>query len=92
MLHKIQKKIPTINRDYVEWHRGRMEYGLWLIKLGTKEIYQSVDAAREHLSDFLLKPYQRQRHVSIFICGFCQRPCPLMTITALNSFMLRLNC
>ena len=40
MLHKIQKKIPTINRDYVEWHRGRMEYGLWLIKLGTKEIYQ----------------------------------------------------
>jgi hypothetical protein len=70
MLFQRQETIPAIKRDYVEWHRGRAEYGLWLIELETEEIFQKVEAAREHLSDFLLKPYHRQPHVSVFICGF----------------------
>jgi hypothetical protein len=70
MLYQKQETIPLIKRDYVEWHRGRTTYGLWLVELGTEEISQKVEAAQEHLSDFLLKPYHRQPHVSIFICGF----------------------
>jgi 2'-5' RNA ligase len=34
------------------------------------EVSQKVAAAREHLSPFLLKPYQRQPHITIFVCGF----------------------
>src|SRR5271169_1847545 len=70
MLHQRQETIPAIRRDYVEWHRGRTKFGLWLIELGTDELYQKVEAARKHLYDFLLKPYHRQPHISIFICGF----------------------
>jgi 2'-5' RNA ligase len=70
MLHQRQETIPAIRRDYVEWHHGRTIYGLWLIELGAEELYLKVEAAREHLSDFLLKPYHRQPHISIFICGF----------------------
>lgn len=70
MLYHKQETLPASQRDYVEWHRGRTTYGLWLVELGTEEIFQQVAAAREHLSDFLLKPYHRQPHVSIFICGF----------------------
>ncbi|HYA87668.1 MAG TPA: 2'-5' RNA ligase family protein [Nitrospirota bacterium] len=70
MLHQGLETIPASKRDYVEWHRGRAEYGLWLIELGTEELFQQVYAAREHLSDFLLKPYYRQPHISVFICGF----------------------
>ena len=70
MLYQKQETIPAGKRDYVEWHRGRTTYGLWLVELGTEEISQKVEAAQEHLSDFLLKPYHRQPHISLFICGF----------------------
>lgn len=70
MLHQTQETIPASQRDYVEWHHGRRTYGLWLVELGTEEISKKVEAARKHLSDFLLKPYLRQPHISIFICGF----------------------
>lgn len=57
-------------RDYPEWHRGRKHYTLWLIEPRSEEIYKRVNAAREHLSEFLLKPYQRQPHITLFVCGF----------------------
>lgn len=70
MLYQKQQTIPASQRDPVEWRRGRTTYGLWLVALGTEEISKKVETAREHLSDFLLMPYHRQPHVSIFICGF----------------------
>jgi len=70
MLHQRQQTLPASERDYVEWHRGRTTYGLWLVELETEEISKKVQAARKHLADFLLKPYHRQPHISIFICGF----------------------
>jgi 2'-5' RNA ligase superfamily len=57
-------------RDHSEWHRGRLNYGLWLVELASEEVFEKVAAAREHLSDFLLAPYFRQPHISLFICGF----------------------
>ncbi len=70
MLHQRQVTIPTVIRDRPEWHRGRMKFGLWLVNLCKEEICGYIEQAKEYLSDFLLKPYHRQPHISLFICGF----------------------
>jgi hypothetical protein len=70
MLHEHKETIPSLVKDHVDWHRGRREYAVWLIELGSGEIRDKVEAAREHLSEFLLKPYLRQPHVTLFACGF----------------------
>ena len=70
MLHKNRQTIPSPVHDYPGWHRGRQDYSVWLIELGGEEVFQKIDAARELLSDFLIKPYQRQPHITIFVCGF----------------------
>ena len=70
MLLRNQKTIPSLLHDYPEWHRGRQDYSVWLIELGRREISQKVAAAREQLSDFLIKPYQRQPHITVYVCGF----------------------
>ncbi len=70
MLHQRQETIPAIIRDHPEWHRGRKKFSLWLVDLCKDEICEYVKRAKEHLSDFLLKPYHRQPHISLFICGF----------------------
>jgi hypothetical protein len=60
-------------QDYSEWHRCRRNYGLWLIELASEDVCEMISAAKEHLSDFLLTPYHRQPHISLFICGFPAR-------------------
>ncbi len=70
MLHQNQETTPSPVHDHPEWHHGRQDYSVWLIELGRMEVSRKVDAAREHLSDFLIKPYQRQPHITIFVCGF----------------------
>ena len=70
MLHRNQETIPSPIRDYPEWHRGRRDYSVWIIELSGKELSKKVAAAREHLSDFLIKPYQRQPHITVYVCGF----------------------
>lgn len=70
MLHQRQETIPSIIQDHDEWHRGRKNYSLWLIDAATEKICKKVEAAKEHLSDYLLKPYQRQPHITMFVCGF----------------------
>lgn len=70
MLHKGRKTIPSCIQDHPEWHRGRTDYCLWLIGIENEELHHKVEAAREHLSEFLLKPYRRQPHITLFVCGF----------------------
>jgi 2'-5' RNA ligase len=70
MLHDHKETIPSPVRDYPEWHRGRREYSVWLIELEGAELVKKVEAAREHLSEFLQKPYLRQPHITLFACGF----------------------
>ena len=70
MLHERRETIPSIIKDHPEWHRGRRDYSLWLINASTGEICEKVGAAKEHLSAYLLKPYQRQPHITVFVCGF----------------------
>jgi 2'-5' RNA ligase len=70
MLHLNHKTISSDTCDLPEWHHGRQDYAVWLIELGGMEISQKVRAVREHLSEFLIQPYQRQPHITIFVCGF----------------------
>lgn len=70
MLNQKSHTLPTIMDDYPEWHRGRKEYAVWIIELAGEEILRIVKAARRHLSGFLLGPYERQPHITLFVCGF----------------------
>lgn len=70
MLRQGQETVPVIVGDYSEWHRGRKDYSLWLIGSDNEEICGHLEAAREHLSEFLIKPYQRQPHITMYVCGF----------------------
>ncbi len=70
MLYQSQETIPSPVHDHPEWHHGRKDYAVWLIELSGMEVSQKVRDAREHLSEFLIQPYQRQPHITIFVCGF----------------------
>jgi 2'-5' RNA ligase len=70
MLYQHLKTISSGTCDIPEWHRGREDYSVWLIELGNGEILKKVHAAREHLSEFVIRPYERQPHITIFVCGF----------------------
>jgi 2'-5' RNA ligase len=70
MLHQKQETIPSIDKDLTDWHRGRRDYAVWLIEAGQEEIRNRVAAAKEHLSGYLLEPYRRQPHLTLFVCGF----------------------
>ncbi len=62
--------VPTITRDYPEWHYGRQEYGLWYIEITDPEVVANLKNIRESFRDLLLEPNQRQFHITLFICGF----------------------
>jgi len=70
MLHQRQETIPSIIRDYSEWHKGRRTYGVWLLDVSSGEVLRKVDSAKAHLSEYLLSPYLRGPHITIFVCGF----------------------
>lgn len=70
MLHQAEETIPVIVRDYADWHRGRRDFSVWLIESDNEEICRQVEAAQEHLSEFLIRPYKRQPHITMYVCGF----------------------
>jgi 2'-5' RNA ligase len=75
MLNQVQTTVPAENRDYPEWHNGRETYAVWVLLLEEEGIQNKFKAAREHLSGYLLEPYRRQPHITLFVCGFLvERP------------------
>ncbi len=62
--------LPNIQRDFVEWHRGRPTFALWAIDLDLPEVRARQRAAAAHLGALLLQPYRRQPHVTLGLCGF----------------------
>lgn len=71
MLHQTPTTIPSEIRDFPEWHRGRERYAVWVLRCDkNKAIQEKFRAAREHLNGYLLKPYHRQPHITLFVCGF----------------------
>ena len=67
--HTVQT-VPSVIRDFPDWHRGRREYTVWVVELAQDEVLAKVEAARNHLSGFLLSSYRRQPHITLFVCGF----------------------
>jgi 2'-5' RNA ligase len=70
MLCQVPTTIPAENRDYPEWHHGRETYAVWVLQMENQAIQEKFKAAREHLSSYLLEPYHRQPHITLFVCGF----------------------
>ena len=70
MLHQAQTTLPAEIRDFPEWHHGRETYAVWILALEEATIRDKFEAAREHLSAYLLEPYRRQPHITLFVCGF----------------------
>ena len=70
MLASVPTTLPAENRDFPEWHHGRETYTVWILPLENKAVRGKFEAAREHLNGYLLVPYQRQAHITLFVCGF----------------------
>jgi len=71
MLHQVPTTIPSEARDFPEWRRGRDYYAVWVLCCDqSKAIQKKFNDAREHLKDYLLEPYHRQPHITLFVCGF----------------------
>ncbi|MFO7838087.1 MAG: 2'-5' RNA ligase family protein [Desulfosalsimonadaceae bacterium] len=66
----LRRTLFAENRDFAEWRKGRRQYAVWTIDVRNPSVQSRFDAARTHLSEFLLEPYRRQPHVSLFVCGF----------------------
>lgn len=63
--------LPSQQRDFAEWHRGRPRFAVWAVALdehpGLAQRLAQVQAA---LAPWLLPGDQRQPHITLHICGF----------------------
>lgn len=62
--------LASVQRDFVEWRKGRTHYAVWAIDVDTPALRTASAALREHLADCLLPDYRRQAHVTLHLCGF----------------------
>lgn len=62
--------IPCQQGDYPEWHLGRTRYGLWALEVDATAVLERFYQAQQALADYLLPGYQRQPHVTLYVCGF----------------------
>ena len=72
--------IPTLHRDYSEWHHGRGIYALWYILVERDqypELVAKLDQLQASFSDLLLLNSQRQYHITLYICGFLTEQKPV---------------
>ena len=63
------RTLPQEDRDYPEWHLGRMHYGVWLIDADMGAVRERITQAQAHLAPLLVH-HQRQPHITLFVCGF----------------------
>lgn len=57
-------------RDYPEWHRGRARYAVWTVPVECPQVLARLRRAQQHLGGWLHADYQRQAHITLFVCGF----------------------
>lgn len=69
-LLQFKQTVPTDQRDYFKWHHGRSTYAVWTIDVGTPDILKRFYRAQSHLGAYLMKPYRRQPHITVFVSGF----------------------
>ena len=57
-------------RDYPQWRRGRLRYGVWVVPIDAPALLDYISVAREQLADLLHPGPRRQPHLTVFVCGF----------------------
>lgn len=62
--------VATIQKDFVDWRRGRSRYAVWAIDLDLPGLGAASERMRRHLDDYFLPQYRRQPHITLRICGF----------------------
>lgn len=62
--------LPSVRRDYVEWHRGRRQFALWAIDLARPRVVAACRRVQAALAPLLLPGYLRQPHLTLGWCGF----------------------
>jgi len=67
---QLGKTIATRQLEYPEWHKGRTRYGIWALEIDAHNILQRFHRAQQALADYLLPQYQRQPHITLYVCGF----------------------
>ena len=72
-LDHIRHVVPTIRRDYPEWHQGREQYALWYIEIDHPDLILYLNQVKDFFSEYLLLPNTRQFHITLFICGFLSK-------------------
>ncbi len=64
------RTLPSVQRDFVEWRRGRRHYAVWALDVDLPGVRAASEAGRAALSPWLLPAQGRQPHVTIRVCGF----------------------
>lgn len=62
--------LPSEQRDFVEWHRGRPQFALWAVALADPAVDARLEQLRAALQPLLLPGYRREPHVTVQLCGF----------------------
>lgn len=62
--------VASIQRDFVDWRKGRSRYAVWVIDLDIPNLCADSTRMRQHLEDYLLPHYGRKPHITVCICGF----------------------
>lgn len=65
-----ERTLPSEQRDFVEWHRGRPHYAVWAVALHDPAIDARLEQLRAALHPLLLPGYRRQPHITLQLCGF----------------------
>ena len=61
---------PALQRNYPEWHKNRDRYFVWVIELVDDKTNGMIDHYKQLLGDYLVSPYQRQPHITLYVSGF----------------------
>lgn len=62
--------LPSVQRDFVEWRRGRRHFAVWALDLDVAPVRAASAAACAALAPLLRHDYRRQPHLTLGICGF----------------------
>lgn len=67
---KSEHTLANMKQDFVGWHKGRVRYFFWAVKVDQQQWVEAFRDTGNYLQDYLLSNYQRQPHITILPAGF----------------------
>ncbi len=64
---------PTVPGDDRSWRRGRDRYFAWVVPVDDAAVLNRFEEGRAALAPWLLSPWLRRPHVTVFVAGFARR-------------------